>query len=294
MKHVLNVFMIFITWFASAQSFTETIKKEISFEKVMDSNALMVANINGDVKVTGYKGDKIIIEVTKVIHAKTEARLQEGKQHLELGVIDRADTIIFYVKDGCHQFSRDSHNEKNRWAFNDWGYNWNCNGKDCETSYDYVLDFNIKVPEHVNLVLSTINEGDIEATSTLSSVKASNVNGSIKLINLVREAVASTINGDVDVDYTVNPSKDCRFYSLNGDINALFQKGLRADLAFQSFNGDFYTNINEIKQLPAVVEKNTDGKGMRYKINGSQYRVGQGGAFLDFETFNGNVYLKEK
>jgi hypothetical protein len=98
----------------------------------------------------------------------------------------------------------------------------------------------------------------------------------------------------VDVEYTSNPSKDCRFYSLNGDINAFFRKGLAANLSFESFNGEFFTNINGIDQLPAILEKSEKGEGIHYKVNGNLYKIGKGGPLLDFETFNGNVYLKEK
>jgi len=116
----------------------------------------------------------------------------------------------------------------------------------------------------------------------------------VKLTNLVREADVHTINGNVDIEYARNPQNDCRFYTLNGDINAWFQKGLAASLSFESFNGDFYTNIDKLEPMPVEVEKKSTGDGIRYKVNGNRFKVGSGGANLDFETFNGNVYLKEK
>jgi DUF4097 and DUF4098 domain-containing protein YvlB len=156
------------------------------------------------------------------------------------------------------------------------------------------MDFVLKVPKGVFLSISTINEGNIDIAHVSGGVQASNINGSIKMTDLVSEASASTINGDVDIEYASNPKKDCRFYTLNGDINALFQKGLAANMSFESFNGDFFTNIEKLEPLPAQIEKRKDEKGMKFKVNDSRYKVGSGGAFLDFETFNGNVYLKEK
>jgi DUF4097 and DUF4098 domain-containing protein YvlB len=127
-------------------------------------------------------------------------------------------------------------------------------------------------------------------------VHANNVNGSIRLHNLMREAEASTINGNVDVQYAQNPQRDCRFYSLNGDINAYFQKGLVASMEFESFNGSFYTNVDRLERLPVTVEKSSKKESTLYKVNENHYKIGSGtgGAFLDFETFNGNVYLREK
>jgi DUF4097 and DUF4098 domain-containing protein YvlB len=156
------------------------------------------------------------------------------------------------------------------------------------------MDFTLKVPFAMNVVVSTVNDGNIVIQQVGGAVQANNVNGSIKLANLTRETHASTINGDVDIEYDKNPGKECRFYSLNGDINAFFQKGLAANLSFESFNGEFYTNIDKIEHLPASVESSKKGEGIKYKVNGNRYKVGTGGALLDFETFNGNVYLKEK
>jgi hypothetical protein len=286
-----------------AQTFSEKITKELSFEKKSTDNTLFVSNINGDVKVIGYEGDKVIVEVTKTLKAKTEARLEKGKQEVQMGVIDRADTLIVYAKDGCNSFgskydrgnqnNNDNENGNHNHSHN-WGYNWNCNGNNCQLDYDYKMDFVIKVPSSLNIIISTVNDGDLTVEKVSGVVRAENINGSIHLSNLKREADASTINGDVDIEYSAAPLKDCRFYSLNGDINALFPKGLAADLSFESFNGNFYTNIDKLQPLPLKVEQAKNGSGVRYKVSGNRYKVGNGGGILlDFETFNGDVYLKE-
>jgi hypothetical protein len=296
MKLKLLALSLVATQAVLAQQFSEKITKEFTFEKPSQNNTLMIANINGDVKVVGYDGTKILVEVNKQIFAKTEARLEKGKQDLALGVVDRADTIILYTQMGCQEFGYRLNGRKDGWRKSGWDYNWNCRERDCRPEYDYQLDFTVKVPYNVHLIVSTVNDGDVVVENVRGAVDANNVNGSIKLTNLVREAAASTINGDVDVTFTSNPSKDCRFYSLNGDINALFPKGLGASVAFESFNGNFYTNIDNLQPLPVKVTKmDKEGDGVKYKVNGNRYQVGKGGtAFLDFETFNGNAYLKER
>jgi hypothetical protein len=275
--------------YAQELKHTEKTTKEFTFEKKDISNTLIIENINGSIQVTGYSGDKIIVEVTRTVRAKTQARFDKAKEEINMGVIDLADTIILYSSDGCRTFGRSNANNRGR---NGWSYNWN--EKDCNTNYDYELDFVVKVPAGINIDVSTVNNGDVAVQGVSGVVIANNINGSIKLQNLVREAEASTINGNLDVEYTTNPKNNCRFYSLNGDINALFQKGLAAELSFESFNGNLYTNIDKIEALPARIEKSDKGNGIRYKINDNLYRTGKGGILLDFETFNGNVYLKER
>jgi len=300
MKRIfLPLIGILFTGTLMAQNHTEKISREFTLEKKSLDNALIVANINGDVTVSSYEGEKIVVEVTKTIKAKTDARLEKGKSEIKLGVIDRADTLVLFVEGPCISFGRANrkNNGDNRWSrTGHFSYDWNdCNNsRSCREEYDYTMDFLIKVPASMNILVSTVNDGDILVENVKGSVVANNINGSIKLTNLVREADASTINGDLDVTYIKNPDKACRFYSLNGDINALFQIGLAANLSFESFNGDFYTDIQPLEALPVKVEKTEEGEGIKYKVNGNRYKIRTGGALLDFETFNGDVFLKEK
>ena len=281
-----------------AQVSTEKISRELQFEKKGPGNTIMIFNINGHVKVEGYPGEKVLIEVEKKINAKTDERLALGKEEIQLGVMDRADTLLVYVKGLCSGFGKQISRKEN-WQikFGGWGYDWN-NGRrhrdECEKKYDYTMNFTIKVPVGTNVLASTINGGDLEISSVTGYVLADNVNGSINLKNISGATYASTINGSVDLDYSGNPPGDSRYYSLNGDINANFRKGLAAQLTFKSFNGDFFSSVDDITPMAVVVEKYEKGEGIHYKVNGNRYKVRQGGPLLDFETFNGDVYLKEK
>ena len=276
-----------------AQTHTEIIKKELTFEKRGEANTLMVFNISGDITVSGYDGDKIILEVEKKIFAKTDARLEIGKKEIQLGVLDRADSLFVYVAGICNSFGkRTDGSRQNKW--NGYGYQWNkCDERGCEKEYDYEMNFTVRIPKNSNLLVATVNNGDVVIENVTKFVLADNVNGSIRLSNIAGPTHASTINGDVDLTYSSNPPGDSRYYSLNGDINAYFKKGLAADLSFESFNGDLFTNVDQLEPLPVAMEKKQTSKGLKYKIGGTRYRIGNGGIHLDFETFNGNVYLKE-
>lgn len=278
-----------------AQTFTEKINKELTFEK-KGENTLIVANINGSVKVTGYEGDKVMIEVIRTIKGKTEERLEKGKREAQLGIQDLADTLILFTEGLCSQFGRADKDNINSWNRDNgrWGYLWSNQDRECRETYDYTFDYVIRVPRTINISVSTVNNGDVDVQNVLGSVKANNVNGSIRIAGVEQETRAHTVNGNVDITYAKNPVKPCKFYTLNGDINAWFQKGLAAELSFESFNGNFFTNVAKLESLPVVVEKKETDNGTKYKVNGNRFKVGNGGVQLDFETFNGNVYLKEK
>lgn len=290
MKTKIISLLSLLPFFLSAQTFTDKIVMELQFEKQGAGNTLVLANINGSITVRGYEGSKIIIEAERMVKAKTEARLEQGKKDLRLVQIDRVDTLIVYTATGCNQFSWGDGRKRNH----GWGYQWNCENGDCNPPYDHKMDITVKVPFGINVEVSTVNDGNVLIENVGGAVKANNVNGSIKLTALKGATYANTINGDVDLEYTLNPNKDCRYYTLNGDINAWFQKGLAANIAFKSFNGDMYTNLDKLEGLPALVERKESSKGLTLKVAANRFKVGNGGALLDFETFNGDVILKEK
>lgn len=293
MKAIFLSLLWMLAAFASAaQTFDDSTLKRLAFETKSEGNTLVMANISGDITIEGYDGDEIVVEAHRTLHAKTDVLLGNAKAEVKVDVINNSDTIIVYVQDGCNTYGRTS-GKRNHDGVKGWGYDWNCNRDGCDLDYTYTVDVSIKVPKAIHVVASTINEGEVQIENVSGIVVARNVNGGIKLSGLSREADAHTINGDLDVTYNSNPGKPCRFYSLNGDINAIFKKGLAANVSFESFNGEFFTNVDQLTALPVEVTKTTNNNGVKFKVNGNRYQVGNGGALLDFETFNGNVYLKE-
>lgn len=275
-----------------AQTFSEKINKSFSFEKKGSQNAILIYNISGDVEIEGTTGDQIVVEVTKTIRAKTDARLAVGKEDIQLGIMDMADTLILYVKGTGSEFRKnDNNNGKSRHY--GWGYQWDKNRDGHDLEFDYTMDFKIKIPMDVHVSASTVNDGDVMVSNTKGQVRAHNVNGHIRLKDIAGGTTAHTINGNVDVDYSKNPTTDCRYYTLNGDIRVNFPTVVSGRMTFKSFNGDLYTNIDPLTPMPAVVNKKETEKGIKYKIESERYQIRTGGPLFDVETFNGDAYLKE-
>lgn len=275
-----------------AQQHTETVRKELKFEKPGINNVLYIANINGDIEVEGYDGATIQVEAYKKITAKSDARLEEGKKAIQVSVIDLMDTLIVYGSQPCCPFSQSYDRSQERGG---WNYHWSKQYDNCRENFKYSLDYKVKVPKNTSLMLSTINDGNINVINVAGEVKAWNINGSITLNKVADATYANTINGDVTLNFTNNPKKDGRYYSLNGDINANYLSGLSVDMSFKSFNGEFYTNLQSLEQMPTELKiEKASGKGIAYKLDGkTMMRVRNGGIYLDFETFNGDVYVKE-
>ncbi|MBD2699211.1 hypothetical protein IC229_01095 [Spirosoma sp. BT702] len=267
---------------ANAQEAKENIRKEFTVSKG-PNNVFALYNIHGFVKVEGYSGDKIIVEVNKSITAKNNGDLEIGKKEFQLGFDQKGDSVTVYIAQPFDSRPR-------RQRRNDWN-----NDRDIE--YDFNLDFTVKVPNHMNLVVSTVNRGEVVVKDVSGYVKARNVNGAITLTNMKGTTDANTVNGGVDITYLANPPENSYYHTINGDIRVTYPANLSADLQFKSMHGGFYTDFPNAEALPMQPTKTEQktGSGMTYRLNkNTAVRIGSGGKTFKFETLNGSIYIKKQ
>ena len=60
-----------------------SVKEFILFAKA-ERNIFSVYNINGNIRVEDYDGDKVILEIDKTINAKNNEILQKGKDEFKI------------------------------------------------------------------------------------------------------------------------------------------------------------------------------------------------------------------
>jgi DUF4097 and DUF4098 domain-containing protein YvlB len=258
--------------------FREEIKKEISFEKSNTNNLVVIQNLNGSIFVEGYDGDKIQLQIEKIVSAETAKYLELGKKEIGLKVIKQGDEVIIYP-DIPHMEYKNGHLSS-------------INYKDYkEPPYDHRMNFTVKIPRNIKLHVGTINNGEVVVRDTQGDfIKANNINGGIALENVTGQTEVSAINGEVNISYVANPEASSKYYALNGDINISYQKGLSAEIAFKSMNGELYTDFDVAGQYARTSRQETGHKKGKYKYESRPVvRIGNGGLFHDFETLNGNV-----
>ena len=264
-----------------AQNFKEQISKEFALKGEAANAVLLIYNINGFIRVEGYNGDKVILEIDKTISADDNAALEKGKQEFKLGFDQHEDSITAYI---AEPFDSRPH------------YHW-YNNDTRKIEYDFNVDFTVKVPNSMNLRVSTVNEGEITISNVWGSLSVNNVNAGITITDAKGTTLANTVNGPISINYLSNPPEQSSYYTINGDIRVTYKTDLSADLQFNSMHGEFYTDFTNTEVLPATVtrtEKKNDGK-MVYKINKiNRVRFGKGGKLFKFETLNGDVYIKKQ
>jgi DUF4097 and DUF4098 domain-containing protein YvlB len=259
----------------------EHVTKEFTLGQNAASSTLAIYNINGSIKVEGYSGTKVLLEIDQTISAKTTEDLEKGKQEFKLGFDQTADSIVAYISE-----PHDTRPNRGR-------RNWD----GPRIKYNYELNFTVKVPYAINLHASTVNGGNVDVQGVTGSLSISNVNGSVRIVDAKGAARARTVNGNVEANYLNLPPGESDFKTLNGDIKISYPSALSVDCQFKTFNGSFYTDFPDAEPLPGrvVKHKENDANKTVYKLSTETFiRIGKGGPTYKFETFNGNIYLKKQ
>ncbi len=274
----LALLAAFLLKAVEAKDATEIIEKTLSFGSTSKSRQLVVDNINGSIEVMGHSGDKVKLKVRKTISARSATKLDEAKTRIKLDIREQGDAIVLYV-DTPYRKSDGSINHRG------WRY----------YGYDVTYDFVIKVPFDVDLILKTINDGEIKVKQTRGNFEIDNTNGGIEAAHISGSGRIYALNGDVTVSFAKNPQADCSFGSLNGEINVTFLPELSADFRIKTFNGDVFTDfdVSHLKSRPAT-QKRKRGKYVYKSDKAFGARVGNGGPEIEFDGFNGDIYIAKK
>jgi len=160
------------------------------------------------------------------------------------------------------------------------------------------IRFEIEAPRRANLVLKTVNGGDILVENVDGDLDVHNTNGGITLNSVAGSVSALTTNGNVRATLTqVAAQKDMAFASLNGNVDVTLPPSTKANLRLRSDHGDVYTDfdVQLQPQSAPTVQDNARGDG-RYRINRTRSVVGTingGGPEFELRTFNSNVYVRK-
>ncbi|MBZ5624112.1 MAG: hypothetical protein LAQ69_36245 [Acidobacteriia bacterium] len=256
----------------------ETINRSFPVSGGSGPEKLLVDNISGYIHVTGHAGKDVQVKVQKHIGADSNEGILEAKRDVKLDMSQQGNFVRLYV-DGPFR----GNNGINYRGSDYYGYN-------------VIFDYDIEVPFATELVLKTINSGEIEVKKTTGDFEINGLNGGIDMEEVSGSGSVRTLNGPVKVSFSKNPAKNTEFRTLNGKMDIYFQPGLDADLNFHTLNGGVYTDfdITTRPMKPANVD-NVDGKFVyRSDRRTMEARVGKGGPELTFNALNGAIRLHSK
>ena len=185
---------------AAAQDFQKTYR-------IGAGGQIRIGNVSGDVIVTGYDGDSIVVTATK-----------KGRDRDMIEIEDRSaagnlDIGVRYPKQ--------------------------CN---CDAS----LQFDVQVPRSVLYNFDRISSvsGDVRVTGVTGRLHASAVSGDVTIQDVSGTVSASAVSGDVGVVINrLDGADDMKFNTVSGDVNVSLPSSLDADVDMSSFSGSIKTDF---------------------------------------------------
>jgi hypothetical protein len=234
---------------------------------------VIVDNVNGSIRVTGYAGTEVRLTAHKRLRAESSEAADQARREVQLDISQNENSVRFYVdgpfrcRDGGLHIDRDP-------------------------GYEVKYDFDLQVPRDTAIDLKTINDGEIKVDGVAGDYKVNNINGGVEMSELAGAGKVYALNGHVKVTFRENPRGQSSFGSLNGEVRVSFQPDLNADVRFKTFNGGVFTDypVSYLPIPPSSGERH--GAKFVYKSNEwSSVRVGRGGPELSFDAFNGNIRI---
>jgi len=261
-------------------------KDKIIIEKsyaVEEGNwALIVDNLYGDVKIESYDGDEVKLHLEIVVWASSERLIMKAKEELSLRDNTVGEKLILSMKAPFVQEEWRNGEVVGRRIYDD-------------PEYDYNYNYSLLVPTSMSVKGRTVNEGEVIIKGAFADIEASNVNGSVLVQDARKVSKAHTVNGSVDVFFTQNPDDDGSFHTINGNITLYMQPEPSMEVSAETMHGEMFSSF-EFEQLPPRVLVNTSQKknSTLYKLEEKLLaKIGDGGPHLQFETLNGNIYIKK-
>jgi hypothetical protein len=230
---------------------------------------LNVDLVTGSIKVTGYEGKDVIIDVTTTGDRKRNGdkdangmKRLSGGENVDVTAHEKNNTVS--VSSGLPQKQ---------------------------------VMLTIKVPQGTtNVKLTTVNGGSIIASNLSGQLEVSNTNGFIQLTDISGSVVANTVNGKVTVTFkSIDPKAPMAFTSLNGNVDVTFPAGLKANVKARSDRGQIYSDFDMVTD-PSQPKTNKTAKDGMYRLTIEDWVTGKidgGGPEMLMKTFNGSIYIRK-
>ena len=155
---ILLILCTVLTINGFSQTKEKVLQKTFVFDEKNEDNYLSVSNINGSIVISQHHKPTIEVTLKIKISGNSQSIINEGLKEIDLGVVEKGHTIYLYMDNPCSNINPSMMTEEQirRGPFSGWK-------NDCKwrPKYDYLLDYEIKVPAYINLQATTVNDGDI-------------------------------------------------------------------------------------------------------------------------------------
>ncbi len=218
-------------------------------------------NVNGDVTFEQGTGRRVEVTATK--------RWRRGdpeEVRIETRVTPAGDIVVcalYHERQTCDEDGYHGRNDRDRWRRDN----------------DVSVEFRVKIPADARVRASTVN-GDLRIDGTSGDIRASTVNGDLVARSAAGRVEASTVNGSITVRTASPTSEGLDYSTVNGSVTVELPAGANADVDLRTVNGGISSDF------PMTLDGNINPRRIRASI-------GSGGPALTISTVNGSIRIRK-
>jgi len=274
MKKLLIISFLLVSVSTWAQDFNERIA--IPLSSPGDNGKLDVGLVRGDIKVTAYNGNEVIIEAT----SKTSGHDHDGDCSSCDDENDRpAIAGMKKISSSPIELSASERNNRVEIETNSW---------------KKAINLDIKVPANFDLEVSTVH-GKIDVEGISGSHEISSVHGPLTLKDMSGSIISNTVHGDIIVNFLkVKSNEPMSFVTLHGNVDITFPPGIKATAKMRSDRGEIFTDFDMTVDRSKPEVKSDEGK---YKVSINSWVFGEingGGPEYTFKNMHGDIIIRKK
>lgn len=274
---------------------------------------------NGNLNVTGYKGDKVLISSSEKLFSEDDIKENEKARGLKkIGgggfniINNKKDNIIIISRPVDENIDLDVKvpnninlkfgSDVNRES---WGNSnfvtqilsgvFNTSKRNPDNNF--VADI---VGNTLGGVFNGILEGNVNIKDFSGTLEINTVQGSINAENIRGAVFASSVDGDVRVVFNkLKENGALYFSSVDGDIDVTLPKDTRADIMAKTMDGDVYSGFEgdvtvgrQIDDDTATPESHNNFSRI-FQANYITTRINGGGQEIYLNTIDGDIYIRK-
>lgn len=296
--------------------------KEKKYDSVLefgDSKTERVVQFtgNGDLNITGYNGDKVLISSNEMIFEDDYEADEKAKGLKKIGgggfniINNQKDNIVIISRPIDENIDLDikvpnnttlkfgSDVNKDSWGDSNFMNQilssvYNANRK---VQNDFVNNI---IDKAIGGVFCGILDGDVNIKNFAGTIEVNTVDGNINAENIKGDVIASTVDGDINVTFRkLNKDSALYFSTVDGDIDMTFPKETKADIMARTMDGDVYSGFdgdvtmgNEVADDAATTESQNNFRDI-FQSNYITTRINGGGHDVYLNTVDGNIYIRK-
>jgi DUF4097 and DUF4098 domain-containing protein YvlB len=152
-----------------------------------------------------------------------------------------------------------------------------------------------RIPRNANLILETVNGGEILVRDISGDLQLENVDGPITATGIAGSVVAETVEGSVTVSFTsIDASKAMALTSINGNLDLGIPANAGVQLHIDSAEGEIYSDFEvEVQPSKPIIERNEGRSGVEVRVESVIVAdVNGGGTVIRLTTLNGDIQVR--